>query len=292
MRNIPTDLLRTFVTIIELNGFRRAGDKLGRTQPAISLQMKRLQELLGVSLFLRNGSLDLTEQGAIVARHARQILAMNDDMQHELAQHKSAGTLKLGIPNDYADHFLPRLIAQLGQEAPQLTFNVVCQVSHQLISGLQRDEFDMIIAVTPKGASAGAHMVWPEPLTWVGSLDAPPMQGRPARIVCYPEGCLYRKSMIAALGPERGYEIVYESPSLAGLHAAVSTGFGITALSRRIVPKSLRAIPEDAGLPPLPDAEVALYLNSRHGRSPAVLRLAKAFSSLFEDLGQGPPAAP
>lgn len=281
MRNVPTDLLRTFVTIIDLQGYRRAGDQLGRTQPAISLQMKRLQEMLGVSLFQRGG-LELTGQGKIVANRARQILALNDTMLNELGLHKASGVLKLGIPNDYADHFLPQLMAQIGRDDPTLTFDVVCVLSHLLLRDLNEDLYDLIVALTPIGESRGAFMRWPEPLTWVTGDAGTGDPGAPVRIVCYPEGCLYRRSMIMALeSAGRPYELVYTSPSLAGLQAAVSTGFGITALSRRIVPKSLRPTPADSNLPVLPDAEVGLYITPRHRDSQRIRYLAKGFTQLF-----------
>lgn len=280
MRNIPTDLLRTFVTIIELRGYRRAGDQLGRTQPAISLQMKRLQDMLGVSLFQRGG-LELTKQGEIVAQHARDMLAVNDAMLNELGRHKTLGALKLGIPNDYADHFLPLLIAQLRRDDPGLTFDVVCELSHLLLKGLKEDDYDLIVALTPVGANEGAYMTWPEPLSWVGSATNPLIED-PVRIVCYPEGCLYRRTMIEALQRDgRAHELVYTSPSLAGLQAAVTTGFGVTVLSRRIVPKNLFAIPDQGLLPQLPDAEVGLYVNPRLRNSPVVRRIAKGFARLF-----------
>ncbi len=309
MRNIPTDLLRSFVTIIDLTGYRRAGDQLGRTQPAMSLQMKRLQDLLGVSLFARGGSLELSEQGRIVAEHARRILAQNDAMLNALNQRQSLGTLKLGIPNDYADHFLPRLMPRLAKSDPQLTFDVVCHLSHLLLKGLAEDDYDLIVALTPKGASNGAFRHWPEPLAWVegrmqedgwpaarpeeasAPRDAtvlepapvPEPAPAPVRIVCYPKGCLYRQSIISALDAAgRAHELVYTSPSLAGLQAAVSTGFGVTVLSRRIVPKEL-AILDDPSMPALEDAEIGVYIHPRHKNSPVVRALAQTFAALFSE---------
>lgn len=282
MRNIPTDLLRSFVTILDLQGYRRAGDRLGRTQPAISMQMKRLQDILGVTLFQRGG-LELTPEGQIVAAHARQILARNDAMLNELEQSKTAASLKLGIPNDYADHFLPLLMTRIRQDDPALTFDVVCVLSHLLLRDLDEDRYDLIVAMRPMGESPDAFMHWPEPLTWVGAELHHQKPDTPVRIVCYPEGCLYRRSMIQALEQAgRPYELVYTSPSLTGLQAAVSTGYGITALSRRIVPRNLRALPADAGLPPLPDAEVGLYINPRHRGSQRIRYVARGFAQLFE----------
>ena len=120
MRSIPTDLLRAFVTVIDLKGFTRAGERLGRTQPAISLQMKKLQDLVGQPLFAKEGAAGaLTEAGETVAGYARQILALNDDMMLRLARRDTRGKLRLGITNDYADHFMPRLLSGLAVGRPR-----------------------------------------------------------------------------------------------------------------------------------------------------------------------------
>ena len=160
MRSIPTDLLRAFVTVIDLRGYTRAGEQLGRTQPAISLQMKKLQELLGVSLFAKEGGAQPTEHGEIVAGYARQILALNDEMMLKLSNRDSKGKLRLGIPNDYADHFLPKLMATLARDGGDITFDVVCDLSHNLLRGLRNGQFDIVVAMTADGPSEGAFMTW------------------------------------------------------------------------------------------------------------------------------------
>ncbi len=243
MRSIPTDLLRAFVTIIDLKGYTRAGERLGRTQPAISLQMKRLQDLIGVPLFDKDsGGTQPTEAGETVASYARQILALNDEMMLRLSRRDTRGKLRLGIPNDYADHFLPKLMAGLTGDENGTTFEVICDVSHELLRGLRDGLFDIAVAMTPDGPAEGAFMTWREKLTWVsGEGVATPRDGEPLRIVCYPEGCLYRRNMLTALQREgRSFDIVYASPSLSGIEAAVQTGFGITVLADRIVPEKLR----------------------------------------------------
>ncbi|WP_333824620.1 LysR substrate-binding domain-containing protein [Pinisolibacter sp.] len=284
MRSIPTDLLRAFVTIIDLRGFTRAGERLGRTQPAISLQMKRLRDLLGVQLFAEDsGGSQLTEEGELVAGYARQILTLNDEMMLRLQARDSRGKLRLGIPNDYADHFLPKLIAGLPRDLSGIAFDVVCDVSHELLKGLREGRFDIVVAMTPDGPAEGAFMTWREPLAWVGGPSAAgqPTPGEPLRIVCYPEGCLYRRNMLTALQREgRTFEIVYSSPSLAGIDAAVRTGFGVTVLARRIVPDKLKVYGAKAGLPRLADAVVGIYINPR-ARSTVAQSFAARFADMF-----------
>jgi DNA-binding transcriptional LysR family regulator len=281
MRNIPTDLLRAFVTIIDLRGYTRAGEQLGRTQPAISLQMKRLQELINVQLFVKDsGGSKLTEAGEIVAGYARQILALNDSMLLRLSSRDGGGKLRLGIPNDYADHFLPRLMAGLAEDRNGISFDVVCGLSHELLKGLRENEFDIVVAMTPDGPAEGAFMTWRESLTWVGDSTGQYMPTDPLRIVCYQEGCLYRRNMLTALQRDgRQFGIVYVSPSLAGIEAAVSTGFGITVLSQRIVPEKLRPLGRYAQLPQLADVVVGIYLNEK-----APSHAAKSFAARFADM--------
>lgn len=288
MRSIPTDLLRAFVMVIDLRGYTRAGEQLGRTQPAISMQMKKLQDLLGVSLFAKEGGAQLTEHGELVAGYARQILALNDEMILKLSSRESQGKLRLGIPNDYADHFLPKLMASFARDGTDITFDVTCDLSNNLLHGLRNGQYDIVVAMTPDGPSEGAFMTWKEPLTWVGSMtlqESPPSdpdaKGR-LRIVCYPEGCLYRRNMLTALQRDgRKHEIVYTSPSLSGLEAAVGAGFGMTVLARRIIPSALRIIEPSSHLPRLADVVVGIYVGPDRRRSAVARSFAARFADMF-----------
>lgn len=284
MRSIPTDLLRAFVTIIDLKGYTRAGERLGRTQPAISLQMKKLQELVDAPLFDKEGGgARLTEAGEIVAGHARQILALNDDMMLRLAKRDTRGKLRLGITNDYADHFLPGLLSGLTGDAAGVTFDVACDLSVELLKGLRDGRYDMVVAMTPDGPAEGAFMTWRESLTWAGgAMERPFGAGDPVRLVCYPEGCLYRRAMLSALQREgRAFDLVYATPSQSGIEAAVNSGFGITAIATRVLPKSLRPLGANEGLPRLTDVVVGIYLNDTRNRSAVARSLAARFADMF-----------
>ncbi|MCW6512338.1 LysR substrate-binding domain-containing protein [Lichenifustis flavocetrariae] len=284
MRSIPTDLLRAFVTIIDLKGYTRAGERLGRTQPAISLQMKKLQELVGTPLFDKDGGGNsLTEAGEVVAGYARQILALNDDMILRLSKRDTRGKLRLGITNDYADHFLPSLLAGLTADGIGVTFDVTCDLSFELLKGLRDGRYDMVVAMTPDGPAEGAFMTWRESLTWAGGPMAPPFsETDPVRLVSYPEGCLYRRAMLSALQREgRAFDLVYATPSQTGIEAAVTSGFGVTAIATRVLPRSLRELGPDAGLPRLTDVVVGIYLKEARNRSVVAQSLAARFADMF-----------
>lgn len=284
MLSIPTDLLRAFVTIIDLKGYTRAGERLGRTQPAISLQMKKLQDLVGLPLFVKEGGgTGLTEGGEIVAGYARQILSLNDDMMLRLSKRDTRGKLRLGITNDYADHLLPPLLAKLTAEGAGVTFDVTCDLSVELLKGLRDGRYDMVVAMTPDGPAEGAFMTWRESLTWVGDLSALPSNDvDPVRLVCYPEGCLYRRAMLSALQRGgRAFDVVYATPSQSGIEVAVNAGFGVTAFAERVLSQNLKALGNGAGLPRLADVVVGIYLNESKNRSVVAQSLAARFADMF-----------
>ncbi len=282
MRNIPTDLLRALVTVIDLKGYTRAGEQLGRAQPTISLQIKRLQELIGVCLLEREGgSSRLTEAGEVCAAYARRILALHDEMMHRLAAQGAGNRLRIGLPNDYADHFLPRLLYAMEAEMAGTRFEVVCDVSANLLRDLREGTLDVVVAMTPDALMDGASWTWPEKLVWVGPPGRTPAAADgPVNLVAYPEACLYRRTMLSVLQRDgRCADVVYTTSSLASIEAAVRAGFGVTALAARLMPPGLAPLP---GLPPLPDVNAGIYLNARaQGRQ--VRRLAALFGEILAD---------
>lgn len=284
MRNIPTDFLRTFINVIDLRSYTRAGEQLGRTQPAVSLQMKKLEDLVGVQLFAKDGGVVATEAGEMVATYGRQMLALNDELMLRVSSRDSRGKLRLGIPNDYADHFLPTLMSGIAQSSGDFTIEVVCDISHKLLEGLRNGFHDIVVAMTTDGPAEGAFMTWREPLVWVGGQDGnliEDAEGR-LRIVCYPEGCLYRKGMLNALQRDgRKFDVVYQSPSLSGIEAAVVSGFGNTVLARRIVPPRLTVVERDHLLPRPSDVVVGIYLNNGKGSSPVAESFAARIADAF-----------
>lgn len=282
MKNVPTDLFRALVTVVDLKGYTKAGERLGRTQPAISLQLKRLQEILGVPLFEKGGGgTQLTERGELVVNYARRMLALNDELLLRLANGHARGHLRIGLPNDYADHLLPRFLQSFRDDRAQIGFDVVCDISENLLAGMRKKLFDLVIAMTPDGPAEGAYMTWREPLSWVGQARAFSRCEDETPLVAYPEGCLYRRNMLTALQRDgRPFQIVYTSPSLAGIEAAVASGFGVTALATRVVPPKLCVLDNRQRLPALSDVVVGIYTNAER-QSAELDALAACFAELL-----------
>ena len=124
MINVPTNLLRALVMVIDLKGFTKASEELGRAQPTISLQIKKLQEMIGIALLEReSGVAQLTEAGEVCAAYARRILALHDEMMNRLVAHGAGNRLRVGLPNDYADHFLPKFLGLVDSEGLHIRFD-------------------------------------------------------------------------------------------------------------------------------------------------------------------------
>ena len=161
-----------------------------------------------------------------------------------------------------------------------MRFDVASDVSVNLLRDFREGLLDIVLAMTPDVLAEGALTTWREPLTWVGGLaGAPPSEG-PLRLVAYPEGCLYRRTMLAMLQRHgRSFDIVYTTSSLTSIEAAVRAGFGVTALARRIVPAGLTALAPTEVLPALPDVTAGIYLGGKV-QTRAVRRLAGVLADL------------
>jgi DNA-binding transcriptional LysR family regulator len=289
MNNIPTNLLRAFVMVIDLKGFTKAGEELGRTQPTISLQIKRLQEMIGITLFERDsGVAQLTEAGEICASYARKILALHDEMMNRLTLHGAGNRLRIGLPSDYADQFMSDFLSRVDAEALDIRFEVVCDLSINLLAELREGAIDLVVANTDRVMN-GAVATWSEKLAWVGSPGRSHSVGgnsdRPFPLVAAPEGCMYRRAMLSVLAREgRVADVVYTTPSLTGIEAAVRAGFGVTAMAERLVPPALTILRD---LPPLPDLPAGIYLNSR-AQNRQVRRLATLLADAMADTQAAP----
>lgn len=261
MLNMQTDLLRTFATVADLRSFTRAGEVLGRTQPAISLQIKRLEEVTKASLFERDaGPLSLSPAGELLATYARQILRLHDEALSRLLRPAVVGTVRVGLPNDFAFALLPAVLADFLETNPGVQLDVVCDISSTLLRGLQDGRHDVIVAMTDGKVALPAAKLWAERLAWVSSSGCTVASRRPLPLVASPDGCVYRSRMTEALSRARtDWHIACTASSQGSLHAAVQAGLGVTVLSVNTVPFSLSVLPSENGFPGLADATIGLY---------------------------------
>ncbi len=281
-RNFDLDLLRCFVTITETGNFTRAGERLGRTQSTISLQVKRLEEQLGRAVFARTPrSLKLTSEGERLLGPARQLLRLNDAALAQLFEPDITGRVRLGVPEDFATAHLPAVLSAFAEAHPLVELEVTCDLTLNLLEKFHAGTFDLVLVKREPSAPLEGVRIWREPLVWV-ARDQLAMAGLATiPLVASPEPCVYRKrasDTLDAIG--RAWRVAYTSTSLAGSLSAVNAGLGIAVLPREMVPAHLTAITEDPELPPLYDTEIALI--EAPGLSKTAHRLAQHIVAALE----------
>ncbi|MBA4087406.1 MAG: LysR family transcriptional regulator [Novosphingobium sp.] len=261
LRNLDIDLLRCFVTIADTGSFTRAGERLGRTQSAISLQLKRLEEQVGRALFLRSPRhLSITPEGERLIGPARQILRLNDATLAQMFEPDIAGSVRIGVPEDFATAHLPSVLAAFTEAHPLVELEVTCDLTLNLLERFHAGNFDLVLVKRqPTQAVQDGVRVWREPLVWVARDRQSAADFARVPLVVSPEPCVYRKRATEALDAMgREWRVAYTSTSLAGSLSAVRAGLGITVLPLEMVPAGLATAGDDAGLPPLYDTEIAL----------------------------------
>lgn len=280
MQQLPLDALRAFVSVYELQSFTAAGQQLGRSQPAISLQLQRLEEQLGVSLYARSGGrIQLTTAGNELLDTARAMLSLNDQIIARLTEPTLSGRVRLGITSEFASKLLPQVLGQFAQSYPHVALEVTSGLSKQLI--LQADAFDVIIALTEAANTARMPAEqWlelrQEPLVWVGNSESH-LLPEPLPLVLAPDGCIYRRRALRALR-EAGISsrITYTNSDFSGLTAAMESSLGLTVLAQSTVPSHLERLqrgPNNVALPEL--GEVGVMLAMRATDNSAAQQLAQ-----------------
>lgn len=262
MINLPTDLLRTFVTVIEVESFTRAANILGRTQPAISLQIQRLEHLIGQTLILRDGkSIVLTERGESLAVHARQILRLNDLAVAEFERPENGAILRIGLPLDYAVNLLQSSTTAQIQKHPELKVELRCDLSKNLIAALRENEIDIAVALFDGDDQQFLFRHWREQPVWVGGSDFELVEGEEIPLVAHPYGCVYRDRMTAALELAGvHWRIAYSSPGIGGLQQAVRDGLGLSSLTGPTIQPGMRFFTAEDGLPALTPLHIGLFV--------------------------------
>jgi DNA-binding transcriptional LysR family regulator len=255
--DLDLDLLRCFVQVAERGGFTPGALALGLTQSAVSLKVKRLEDLVGRRVFERTSrSVALTRDGETLLAYARRMLALNDEAVRRLVAPPVTGRLRLGV----ADHFVPRnlapILARFARDFPDVRLEVEVGRSHELRAAQERGALDLVLGKRRDGETTGS-ILWTEPIVWVAAPGWVAPEGRPLPLAMLPQGCMFRDRALAALARAgMGFEVVYTSASLLGVAAAAQAGFAATVMGRSGLPPGLR---ETDGLPPLGVAEMAVF---------------------------------
>ena len=277
IRNIDTDILRAFVTIYESRSFSHAADRLGRTQSTISQQIKKLEDILEKTVFLRNNrSVSLTTEGEILLPYARKMIAMNDEMLGRIAMPDIQGSIRLGAPEAFTANHLTDVLVKFSQSHPSVALEIYCDLSSHLLDDFSKGDFDIILVKRDTKSKIYGNKVWREQLLWVGQEKKSYNMGDTIPLILSPPPCAYRQKMIHALDKKNiMWSTIFTSSSMSTRIAAAQAGLGITVIPKELLTcfHGLQSLQEGCGLPTVSDIEIDL-IQKKEGLSDAAGRLA------------------
>jgi DNA-binding transcriptional LysR family regulator len=280
LANVDLDTLRTLVTASELGGYSHAAQKLGRTPAAISLQMKRLQQDVGATLFRKSGrTLKLTEAGEIVLRYGRRMLDLNDELLDTVRGAALAGDVKLGFSQDFAETILPRALSCFTKLYPLVQVEVRIDGNAALADAVENGQLDLALTIGHAHRQA-AQILGELQLVWIAGPEFSRRKDQVLPIVALGPQCILRQQMLQALD-QAGvpWRIAAVSPSLTGLWAAAIAGLGITIRGSMGLPSALKASETMFDLPALDSLPITLHAANRE-KSAAAERLIQIVSDL------------
>lgn len=278
MHDVDTALLRTFVALAQTGSFSRTGALIGRSQSAVSGQIRKLEETFGRTLLERDTrNVRLTPDGERLLVHARAMVAQADAMLARFRAPEISGEVRFGSPEDFASAYLPDILGVFAAAHPAVELHVTCQLTLPLVAEFEAGQQDLIIVKQdPARRYAGAEPLWQEQLVWVAAstLERDFRRARAARnlpLVLSPAPCVYRSRAAEALDRAgAAWTGVFTSPSFAGQAAAVRAGLGYAVMPLAMVPGDLAVL---EGWPDLASAEIALLGQAR--LAPAAAALAE-----------------
>ena len=283
--------LRTFVAIVETGSFTQAAEVVHKTQSAVSMQIKKLEERVEHPIFARDGrGSKLTEHGERLLEYARRIVKLNVEALAAFSDAKLSGRVRLGVPDDYADRYLPEIMARFSRAYAGAELTVVCAPSVDLIAQIDAGEIDLAI-ITSCENNRATEIFRRERLWWVTSSRHAVHREDPLPLALGRATCMWRRSAIerlAAIG--RQNRILYTSANSGAVAAAVLAGLAVSVFPESGVRPGMRLLTAAEGFPELPSCDIGLLRNTRE-RSALADALAGHIVSSLDNLSQPAQAA-
>ena len=269
MKALDLDVLSMVVAIADAGSFVRGAALVHRSQSALSMQIRALEEALGKPLFIRGPrSVTPTQDGQVLLTYARRMLALRDEAWASMVHPEVKGRVSIGVPDDYASSLLPAVLRKFSATYPKVEIQVMGLPSHALAPLVRDNKVDLACVTRMKGLSG--DFIRLEPMVWAGSAGGREIwKERPLPIALFGAGSVARSNAIHALERAKiAYRTSYESPSLMGLFSMVEAGLAIAPLARCAVPQHFVQLGRPHGLPKLPELEIVLARSARSNRPP------------------------
>lgn len=252
-------LLQALVAVADHRSFTRAAASLNRTQSAVSTQIKRLEDQIGLRLLERSTSrVELTSSGESMLGYARRILALGEEAVRHLQELEVQGSVRLGVMEDYGTLVLPSLLAAFKGFYPGVQIEMESGLTSRMVDRVGRD-FDIVIAMHPTREKSGKWLAR-EKAVWACSPQFKLDGNEAVPVALYPTGCLFRKWALEALDQSgRPWRLAFISHSLAAVEAIAAKGLAVTVVKESTLPHSLKTIGPADGMPRLPRADIRMH---------------------------------
>ena len=267
---LDIDQLQTFIAIVDSGSFTKAADRVFKTQSAVSMQMRRLEERIGKQLFAKDGrGIRLTTEGEKLLNYARRMIRLNNEAIAAFDDNRLEGSIRIGTPDDYADRYMPEIIGRFAKTHPNVELYIVCEPSVSLAEKMARGELDIAL-VTHNPRQRISDVVRTEPLCWVGSANHTLKDDAPVPLAVGRRDCLWRQLSCSALDASgREYQVLFTSWSSTVVAAAVLAGMAVSVLPESALRPGMKVLTAADGFPPLPPVQIGLM--KRPGVSPSLM---------------------
>ena len=267
--NFDTSQLRSFVTVAELKSFSKSSERLCRVQSAISQQIQKLEKQLNAVLFIRNrNGVTLTAQGERLLPYAVKMLSINDEAVSALCENKPKGWLRVGTSDTYATCFLKDILMSCSERYPGLQIEVHCGYSESIWTMYEKGQLDIVLTqCCPSNINSETLHV--EPLLWMCSRTSDVYKKTPVPLALFSKGCADREIALNGLVQVgKDYTMGFHSSSHAGILAAVSSGYYVSAILASTSNQDFKVLTETDGFPPLGNLEISMAYNDHADNSP------------------------
>lgn len=259
---LDLDVLRTFVAIAETGSFTTAANAVFRTPSAVSMQIKKLEDILGRSVFARDArSVTLTTDGEMLLGYARRLIAINREAVSKFIIPEIVGVVRLGSPDDFGERVLPHVLRRFAQTHPSIAVDVVIDQSVNLRRRMDDRTLDITLVTNSTGAASGAETLLTEPIVWAGAKGGCAHLREPLPVSVWEEGCAWRGKAIDALGRNgRNYRVAYMSAHTAGQRAAIMSDLAIAPLPKSFITSDMVELGPKDGLPVMGEYSLAMLV--------------------------------
>lgn len=281
---LDLDQLQTFIAISDTGSFTRAAEEISRTQSAVSMQMRRLEERIGKPLFEKDGRTNrLTEEGERLLSYARRLMRLNRETLAAFDDGRLEGHIRIGTPDDYADRFLPEIMGRFARSNPRVEMSVICEPTVNLVEHIRRGHVDIAL-ITHDDERSVSEVVRREPLLWVTSANHSVHQEDVIPLAVGRPTCLWRRTACETLdGMGRDYRILFTSWSATVIIAAVMSGLAISILPECALRPGMRVLGEADGFAPLADCRIGI-MRGHSGPREIVDALARHIAESLDNI--------